>query len=383
MLPTAISSLAAPPAAFVPCLIPTYLGANFKDHASFSRILNKNYWVLFTSDKQGAYSLKSACLAAKGSKISEEEEVGCLETWEEVLRAWAMHCYHRHGKCRRHPGGCLFGQCSGHGGPAGSKIVVVRIKREGGVKIEEPEIKREGGLKIEEPQAAEVPSPAPVRTASSPARRRGVMPRTAPPSYTPIPETESDVDSDGMPRDGAPLYDPDTPDSASAADAQRGVGASEASPTPASRVRSPSYVAADAPASARVRSPSYIAEDAPGPATKRRATTVASLSRSAASSTGSSVSRARKTRGPVSANASTVTVHDAFYVDATGAIHHSRADAFKQVGAGPVKVVLGWDAATEYAQRLLEENEPEEELVEVAPRGKGKGKALSTMDLDA
>jgi hypothetical protein len=67
---------------------------------------------------------------------------------------------------------------------------------------------------------------------------------------------------------------------------------------------------------------------------------------------------------------------DPFYVGANGSIHHSTASAFGDVGAGPVQVVLGWEAATKRARELVEEGKARQSRKE----GTGKGKARATSD---
>jgi hypothetical protein len=55
----------------------------------------------------------------------------------------------------------------------------------------------------------------------------------------------------------------------------------------------------------------------------------------------------------VKPGASTISVDDAFYVSATGSIHHSSSQAFTDVEAGLVQVVMGWDAAVSYARSCV------------------------------
>ncbi|KAJ6450012.1 hypothetical protein C8R47DRAFT_1084569 [Mycena vitilis] len=318
----------APPAGFEPCEISKYLGANFKDHLTFSRVRNKTYWILFSGPNQGVYSLKVTCLAAKKAADNEEDVIGALETWEEVLRAWAAHCFHRHGKCAIHTQACVSGRCAAHAPSAragtSTTIKVVRVKREAIVKIE-PGVKLEAGVK-QENTLVTAPRPA---TAPRPKR---TVERAAPPSYTPIPETDSD--SDGLPAGSAPLFDPDSPESAPPA-------------------RLPSYDP-DAP-----RHPlESLAHRHPleSLAPTRPARVLAGLN-----------------LGLRELQVSRV---------ASRASRESRdADAFKQVGTGPVQVVLGWEAATKYARELVEEAEVEVENGK--GDGKGKGKASGGMDIDS
>jgi hypothetical protein len=63
-------------------------------------------------------------------------------------------------------------------------------------------------------------------------------------------------------------------------------------------------------------------------------------------------------------------VDDPFYVSANGSIHHSSADAFGDVEAGPVQVVLGWEAATRYARemaRIADKSERASTAMQVDP----------------
>ncbi|KAJ7603382.1 hypothetical protein DFH06DRAFT_1151912 [Mycena polygramma] len=332
MLPTAISRLAAPPAGFEPCEIPKYLGANFKDHLTFSRVRNKTYWILFSGPNQElTRARRVTCLAAKEAADNEEDVIGALETWEEVLRAWAAHCFHRHGKCAIHTQACVSGRCAAHAPSA-------RAGTSTTIKV------------------------VPKRT----------IERAAPPSYTPIPETDSD--SDGLPAGSAPLFDPDSPESAPPArlpsyDPDAPVHNPSAL-TPSRLSRSPSRAATPA----RI---SHSYSTGPGPSRSQSG----ALGASSVARGVSSISRVRGVAGGGQGSTSTASVDDAFYVDARGAIHHSSADAFKQVGAGPVQVVLGWEAATKYARELVEEAEVEVE--DGKGNAKGKGKVSGGMDIDS
>ncbi|KAJ6544877.1 hypothetical protein DFH09DRAFT_1088413 [Mycena vulgaris] len=69
---------------------------------------------------------------------------------------------------------------------------------------------------------------------------------------------------------------------------------------------------------------------------------------------------------------------DPFYVTAEGTIHHSKVSALSGVGAGPVWVVMGWDAATAYAMEVAEESAGRSRKLR---KGKGKGKTGEAMEV--
>ncbi|KAJ7633769.1 hypothetical protein DFH06DRAFT_1336856 [Mycena polygramma] len=325
MVPDALRGLAAPPRTFVACKIPNHLGPNFKNHTDFSSKRNKLYWILFDGPNQGVYSLKASCLAAMGRKSEPDDVVGFVQTWEEVLAIWAVHCYHRHGKCATHPHLCVT-ECTA-------------IKRESPVKRE---VKQEdSGLSVK-------------RESTSPSRRR---PRgegsRKPPSYTPVPETEEESDTDETP---LPLYVDDTP---------------SPPPLPATppRTRSVSYHPAPAvivkPNRRTSRTSVSQESKAPTPASSPEPSEASSLSMSSVSTAAPPPQAKGKGRAEGSGNhsaahastsaaqASKVSLDDPFYVGANGSIHHSSAQAFSDVGAGRVQVVMGWEAATRYARRLV------------------------------
>ncbi|KAJ7787571.1 hypothetical protein B0H14DRAFT_3505322 [Mycena olivaceomarginata] len=131
MIPASIDELGAPPGDFTPCIIPQHFGENFKTHADFSSKRNKHYWLLFVSPKQGAYSLKATCLAAKGRRYEEAAVMGDAATWKEAQDIWAKHCFHRHAKCRFHPQSCNMSSCPAHGARVlADSPVKTELKRE-------------------------------------------------------------------------------------------------------------------------------------------------------------------------------------------------------------------------------------------------------------
>ncbi|KAJ7821734.1 hypothetical protein B0H13DRAFT_2377111 [Mycena leptocephala] len=324
MIPATIDALPAPPPAFIPCEIPNYLGSNFKNHTDFSQKRNKHYWILFVSPKQGVYSLKVTCLSAKGNKYEEANVVGDVQMWKDVLAIWAKHCFHRHGKCRMHQHACVSSPCPAHAALVqGEEISKSTIERE-------PPVKRES-VKREVKEEGSHTFPAAQRASCTRHARQ-----VAPPSYTRERDTE-EPDSDGA----VPLYDEDSPSPTS---------------SPAGR-RQPSYDPDTSPprSMALRRSMSLdMATAPPSPVSSRASSSVSSLSTATPPTegkmnAGSSVSHGRPVRGSVSV----VSLDDPFYVSASGSIHHSSAEAFSDVEAGPVQVVMGWEAATSYARRVV------------------------------
>ncbi|KAJ7063014.1 hypothetical protein B0H15DRAFT_807828, partial [Mycena belliarum] len=144
-IPPMLRELDKPPTSFGPCSVPLYLGDNFDGHASFSRTRNKTYWILFLTRCQGAYSLKTTCLRAKGKAYTEEEAVGCFENWDDVLVIWALHCFHRHGRCPRHRDHCGLGDCVACHNEArdGAADRIIRVARKGAASVKQETATRE------------------------------------------------------------------------------------------------------------------------------------------------------------------------------------------------------------------------------------------------
>ncbi|KAJ7446033.1 hypothetical protein B0H11DRAFT_1930375 [Mycena galericulata] len=228
VVPPSLVGLAPPPASFVPCLIPNYLDNNFTDHIDFSRRRNKTYWVLFVSSKQGMYSLKKACMAAKDSRYTEEEVIGSFQHWSALLPVWATHCYHRHSKCSEHRNACAVGACPDHPAPPDPTPSTIRVRRREPVSpgVKRESVKRESATAEVKRESSSTPNkrgrgvklestmpPIKSEAAAFPVKRgdlsvRNPNPRTArrpPPSYTPVPETDSESDGPAV-----PLYDSDS-----------------------------------------------------------------------------------------------------------------------------------------------------------------------------
>ncbi|KAJ7880724.1 hypothetical protein B0H14DRAFT_3434268 [Mycena olivaceomarginata] len=316
MIPASLDDLGAPPGDFTPCSIPEHFGENFKTYADFSSKRNKHYWLLFVSPKQGAYSLKATCLAAKGRQYEEAAVMGDAATWKEAQD-------------------CNTSACPAHGARAlAGNPVKTELKREASsapllvkreVKAEEGEVKAE----------QQPPSPLPFN------RRRGssrtIVRRAPPPSYTPVPDSEGSDDGEMevflSAMGGVPLFADDTPSPTASPANTRDVSYDPDARATGSTRRSTSPVARSTRCSASTRSP----------------TPLSSASTAAAKGKGKGRSVPRR----VEPSASTVSVDDAFYVSAMGSIHHSSLQAFADVEAGPVQVVMGWDAAVSYAHSCV------------------------------
>ncbi|KAJ7511930.1 hypothetical protein B0H11DRAFT_1899426 [Mycena galericulata] len=217
--------------------------------------------------------------------------------------------------------------------------------------------------------------------------------RAPPPTYTPTPVPETDSDTE-MPTGGVPLYDPDSSDDNM--DGGGALGTSPASsPTPgarggedvAKRVRrleeiKQAYVPRQRKSQA-VRSPLFTPGVSAGssvstpPASSPSVSTPPATSAAVGGAKGgngrdesASTARAgpsaavRGTKGGKRREESASTARagpsrlaqpswdDPFYV-VGGTIHHSSQKAFDDVVNGPVKVVMGWDAATRAAREAV------------------------------
>ncbi|KAJ7503447.1 hypothetical protein B0H11DRAFT_1906492 [Mycena galericulata] len=432
---TPLADLASPPPEFIPCEIPNYLGSNWRNHVEFSGWGNRTYWLLLLGSKQGVYSLKwvcafdlenikltaprVTCIGAIDGEYKPAEVMEGFQRWEQVLPAWAKHCFHRHRRCATHAFACSHSACPEHARPAAA-TTEVPVKKDPGVggssapaALRERTIKRDPGAGSGIKQGSPAPrikqeSSAPRWKAESPAPKAQLPPlssvprekktacpvarRPPPPSYTPtpVPETDSDTEMPG----GVPLYDPDSSD-----DNMDGGGALStsalSSPTPgarggedsAKRVRrleeiKQAYVPHQRKSQA-ARSTVFMPGVSAGssiltpPGTSASASTapVTSMAgggregKGCESTLGESVSTARPGASAViggakegkrrEESASTALAgpsrlaapswDDPFYV-VGGTIHHSSQKAFEDLVNGPVKVVMGWDAATRAAR---------------------------------
>ncbi|KAJ7170635.1 hypothetical protein C8R43DRAFT_1120394 [Mycena crocata] len=418
-IPRVIAALTDAPAGFKPCFIPVAnLGHNWDNHADFSRLRNKAYWVLFVSGKQGVFSRKADCLAWLPQGADVAAVVGCFQTWAEVLHTWAKHCYHRHSKCRQHALACSVGTCPSHMLEADEPLIkneqpgVIKVqrrtvKREGAsVKREvKVEIKREVAVDGKAPSAAPrshgrttvplpSPSPPPITAprASPPhvvstttlasiqavrvVRARSQHPRAPPPSYSPVPETQFSSSDDDLPPGFAPLYRSDSPDGEPVGRPAR--PATEEGRAGLTRRAGSQLV--DTTSRTKVRRVEEIRDGGTSTVTSPSTTTspatsaVSSLSTSTSTlATAASISipaaahpqnkgKGRAEAGPANGSSISqglampphgVSRDDLFYVSAAGAIHHSSEAAFADVSAGPVQVVIGWKAATVFAQSAV------------------------------
>ncbi|KAJ7127331.1 hypothetical protein C8R43DRAFT_958004 [Mycena crocata] len=364
-IPLTISQLASPPAAFRVCPIPLKLGSNFDDHEEFSRKKNKQYWVLFDTGMQGVYS-------KKGQNVADV--VGCFQTWAEVIDAWAKHCYRRHTKCPTHRDSCSEGQCPAH--PHNPDTAPIKTEQAGVIKIRramprplravKQEVKQEPDtipLRVGSGSSRSRSSRRTVAVAGAPARCRRLA-RAPPPSYT------TDSDEAAMPAGSAPLFDPN-----SSEEEERGAGSSlavEASLVGRGGAAQPELFSSAS--RSKVRHVEELQTTPASTATSPAVSSVSSLSTTTGGTASSAVPAARRDKGkgraelgvPTLSGVSTaweevpsepkgVLKTDPFFVSASGTIHHSSARPFVEVGAGPVQVVIGWDAATKYAVRKRRE----------------------------
>ncbi|KAJ7038908.1 hypothetical protein C8F04DRAFT_1179246 [Mycena alexandri] len=371
-VPPAIAALAAPPANFVPCRLHEAFSGNFKNHADFSRQGNKTYWVVFSWAREAVFTLKADCLAGKEPK---DDVVGSFAEWADVVRVWAAFCYHHHGKCERHPRSCARSMCPAHPRPYDPPAEPGR--RDPRVKLE---VKVEVGVGVKRERATP-------RLETPKHRRAETSMRRVPVSHTPVPQSPSDgYDSDVVEPGGVPLWAPDTPP-ARREEARgewrcgRGSRSRHAGTTDSSRAQS---TAATSPptttlSSASSLSASTVETAAPAGKGKERAiyplASTSSISRAAPARSSTShaavparpttshaavpaIPRAASPRTVAStSNASTsrvVRLNDPFFVSAAGMIRVTSEAAFADIGEGPVKVVVGWEAATKYAVELAE-----------------------------
>ncbi|KAJ7017504.1 hypothetical protein C8F04DRAFT_1279284 [Mycena alexandri] len=387
-VPPAVKALPAPPAGFVPCLLRESFGGNFTNHADFSRQGNKTYWVLFSSAREAVYTLKPECVAGKNREDDERDVVASFAEWGEVLRVWGAFCYHHHGKCEHHANSCRRG-CPTHRRPQTPPEPARR----------DPRVKVEVGVK---PERATPKLQTPRRSTSTTGSRARAS--TRPPSR-PSPVEEDDANYMGT----VPLYDPDTPPPRRARSASidvplyvrtpppqpslerdaSGTSRSRSSHAP-SRAQSPaqtspptsttlssasslsaSTVTANAPAAsgkgkerARSQLPSSSrisrttgAHRSPWPSTSSVSRTAGAHGATARPTKSQAEARAGTPATVASSSASTSRVigrNNAFFVSASGLIRDTSAAAFSDIVEGPVKVVMGWEAATKYAVELAE-----------------------------
>ncbi|KAJ7126721.1 hypothetical protein C8R44DRAFT_873846 [Mycena epipterygia] len=331
--PAWLNDLAPPPSTFLPCEIPDHLGANFTDHADFSSKGNKQYWLLFITDMQGMFSTKAQLLAVIGKRSDLDQIVGSCQQQGQALAAWSKHCHHRHSRCTRHRNACSAGDCPAHAVPPDLNVIrVVRRK----IKLESEVVKREPQIKLESLKReasrvkAELHPPRVKASHRDPPdiRHRGL--RLGRGRISPGPD-------DGAPPSPSPTPAPRLP---------------AVSPAPAPRL----HAVSPAPA----RFPMRRIEDIAAEHRRQREVQTPPTSPSASSLSTSTVTPpSGQGKGRASRSLSSVSLEreasmdDAFFVSSTGKVHHRRRDAFGEVGAGPIQVVMGWDAATDYACELV------------------------------
>ncbi|KAJ7036059.1 hypothetical protein C8F04DRAFT_1181831 [Mycena alexandri] len=390
-VPPAIAALGPPPPDFIPCRLYEIFGANFTNHAEFSRQGNKTYWVLFSWAREAVYTLKPDCLAGKELEDDERDVVASIAEWAEVLRVWAAFCYHKHAKCEHHAHACGRSTCPGH--PRPEKPPAPSTRRDPRVKVE---VKVEVGLGVKRERVTpklERTTPR-LETRSTPATKTSK--RRAPVSYTPVPQSPSNDDSDDdiVEPGGVPLWAPDTPPPPPArplvpvqeelpvasVGSKRGVSAVEdvddathARSRHAAPSRAPSTSATSAPTSTTLSSTSSLSAsttEAPDTAAKGKARAISTvlsassisraayagqspapavlsrLSRAGGSAASCPASPRIGTPSTVASTSRLVRRNDPFFVSAAGLIRDTSAAAFADIREGPVKVVVGWEAAT-------------------------------------
>ncbi|KAJ7016687.1 hypothetical protein C8F04DRAFT_1201684 [Mycena alexandri] len=339
-VPPAIAALAAPPANFVPCRLHEAFSGNFKNHADFSRQGNKTYWVVFSWAREAVFTLKADCLAGKEPEDDERDVVGSFAEWADVVRVWAAFCYHHHGKCERHPRSCARSMCPAHPRPYDPPAEPGR--RDPRVKLE---VKVEVGVGVKRERATP-------RLETPKHRRAETSMRRAPVSHTPVPQSPSDgYDSDVVEPGGVPLAQstaatspPTTTlssaSSLSASTVETAAPAGKGKERAIYPLASTSSISRAAPA----RSSTSHAAVPARPTTSHAA--VPAIPRAASPRTVASTSNASTSR--------VVRLNDPFFVSAAGMIRVTSEAAFADIGEGPVKVVVGWEAATKYAVELAE-----------------------------
>ncbi|KAJ7078270.1 hypothetical protein B0H15DRAFT_954608 [Mycena belliarum] len=347
-----------PPLSFIPCPIPEHLGDNWDNHASFSAARNKTYWVLFMTSRQGAYSLKVTCIRALASTYAEEETVGSFQKWDDVLVFWGVHCFNRHGRCPDHRDQCALGACRAHLtaelAPHGGSFRIPGTGHPRHVMKQERHARPHSnvsGKREHDTIVQRLPL-----IVSQPSRAAA---RCAPPSYTPVAETESD----GSDVEGVPLFDLKSDDEVSPVKARgKAVQAlhREENSTRGSASIPETYTPATlSSVSSLAQSSSVVALEAGG---KARPTARASSVSGAGAAHASDTRLSQRSTVPAQVAAES----DPFYVTGGGTIYHSHSAALAVVGAGPVRVVIGWEAATEYAiERAVQSRKGKERSVDI------------------
>ncbi|KAJ7699118.1 hypothetical protein B0H16DRAFT_1749487 [Mycena metata] len=373
-IPPAIEHLDAAPADFTPCRLEQRFGGNFDNHQDFSRLKSKTYWLCLSVGEEAVYTLKADCLAAKPAADDERDVVASCATWADVLVVWAAVCFHRHRQCARHPKICGVTECPTHvSRPAAATRRRVKVETSS-PRARMPKVERSTPKLSTARRSA---STAASRAASAKSRRSRVArssvededapgkvplydPDTPPPRAARLPSSASTTmplyDSDSSPARRArlpsvevPLYDPDSPPSRTDKESGR-------APSAASSPEAPSPVTSATVSTASSLSASTVdgASNLPATAHKGKARAVPLRPRSGtAPAGGSSSTPLGEGRGSTTSSVAS----GVYYVSAAGEINRDRQEAFKTIGQGPIKVVIGWDAAADYAERVALEGE--------------------------
>ncbi|KAJ7016273.1 hypothetical protein C8F04DRAFT_1202733 [Mycena alexandri] len=356
--------------------------------------------------------------------------VASVDEWKDVLLVWAKFCFHRHRKCDGHPAACVLG-CPGHERQVAEAAPLRRdrkvkgqptVKKEPNIK-EEPTVKKEIDMPSMRVVKREMLSPAVKREAGeTAAKRKAELQSPSSSAITPLQRSSrraprarkapilsyshsssDEVEVESVDSDFFFLPDSPTPAVAKGSEATAPVEtAAKTEGAPASRATSPtmstvsSLSVSSFPAS-KASTNGDTNGDAKGkgravprasvaPSFSRtgqrpavihptlradtRGDSASSMSRAGASSAiagtsavAGSISQAVRpsaSRGPARG--------DIFYVSARGAVHHSRSQAFRDIGAGPIQPVVGYNAAITYADTLVLQQDSADD---------------STMDLDA
>ncbi|KAJ7179966.1 hypothetical protein C8R43DRAFT_941704 [Mycena crocata] len=265
----------------------------FTNHVDWSSKHNRFYWVFFASEKEGVYELKTFWPSGPGIATIA---IGAT-------------------RCPLHPGELR---------PAEEVQVKVEVKQEGRVKTE---VKTEPGV-IKVPRA------------TLQVKEEGRALASGSRDLDPHWEEQQQADWQGH----VPLYDPNS----SEEDVQRAL-LSEAGPAAGALPASASLSATSSMASTSAAPTSVPSLYIPSSADESASPEITSVS----SLTASSASRvAAKGKGRAASVAPNPLLTDPYYVGPTGSIHHSKTDALAEVETGAVQVVIGWDAASKFMEKV-------------------------------
>ncbi|KAJ7712128.1 hypothetical protein B0H16DRAFT_1479699 [Mycena metata] len=397
-VPPAIQQLSPAPTDFTPCRLKKSFAANFDNHEDFSRNGSKTYWVCFSEGREAVFTLKLECVAAKEWGDVESDVVASFACWTDVLRVWTAFCYHHHGKCDQHPKICGLSVCPAHlPRPHRLPALACTPTVERRVKVERTPLVKSGRATPK----VQIPHHTPSTGSRARASTRGTV--------RPSPVDEDD--DYAAPPGTVPLYDPDTPPPRPVRDPSYevplyGADTDEDDDAATSTKRGPSGHSESRQRSRRAPSGAVSSAAAPSPETSVTVSSASSLSASTANASsgvekgkgrasplplrshGSSISGAarrghyRGATAPPVASSSTarraqaggststagspdVSPDGVFYVSAGGLITRNRAEGLRNLQDGAVKVVVGWDAAADYAERMATLGAEGEDLMNV------------------